>query len=45
MTLIILNLKNNERFEKHFDSPYLAEQFKRKLKYSKKLRLVGELYV
>ena len=43
MTLIILNLENNKSFEKRFDSPYLAEQFKRKLKQSKKLRLVGEI--
>lgn len=42
MELILLNLKTNETFTKFFDSPYLAEKFKNKIKYSKKLRLVGE---
>lgn len=45
MELIILNLQNNEKFTKYFVSPYLAEQFKKKIKYSKKLRVIGEIYV
>lgn len=42
MELKILNLENGKSFIKYFASPYLAEQFKRKIKYSKKLKLVGE---
>lgn len=45
MELIILNLQNNEKFTKYFASPYLAKQFKKKLKYSKKLKVIGEIYV
>lgn len=43
MSLIILNLENNISFAKHFDNPYLANKFKNKLKYSKKLKVVGEI--
>jgi len=43
MSLILLNLENGERFVKYFESPYMAKQFKNKLKYSKKLRVVGEV--
>lgn len=42
MSLIILNLQNGQRFIKYFENPYLANKFKNKLKYSKKLRIVGE---
>lgn len=42
MSFIILNLENGERFTKYFDSIYLANQFKNKTKYSKKIRIVGE---
>lgn len=42
MELRILNLENGEEFSKYFTSPYLAEQFKKKAKYSKKIRIVGE---
>lgn len=43
MSLILLNLKNGESFVKYFDNPYLANKFKNKLKYSKKLKVVGEI--
>lgn len=43
MSLILLNLENNISFVKYFENPYLANKFKNKLKYSKKLRLVGEV--
>jgi hypothetical protein len=42
MSLLILNLENNQKFTKTFSSPYLAEQFKRKAKYSKKIKVIGE---
>lgn len=42
MELILLNLETNERFNKYFETPYLAQKFKNKIKYSKKIRLVGE---
>lgn len=45
MELILLNLSNGQTFTKYFNSPYLAEQFKKKIKYSNKLRLVGEMRV
>lgn len=43
MSLILLNLENGERFVKYFENAYLANTFKKKLKYSKKLRIVGEV--
>lgn len=43
MSFILLNLENGERFTKYFASPYLANKFKNKLRYSKKLRIVGEI--
>lgn len=45
MELIILNLINGEKFSKVFPSPYLAEQFKRKAKYSKKIKVIGEFAI
>lgn len=42
--LVILNLENNKTFARKFNSPYLAEQFKRKAKYSKKIKVIGENY-
>lgn len=41
-------LKNVEKdyvFEKYFDSPYLMNKFLTKLRYSKKLKLVGKVKV
>lgn len=35
------NLKTNQEFEKIFDSQYLMEQELRKVKYSKKIKLLG----
>lgn len=32
-------------FEKYFDSPYLMNKFLTKLRYSKKLQLVGKVKV
>ena len=43
MSLILLNLESGESFVKYFDNPYLANKFKNKLKYSKKLKVVGEI--
>lgn len=45
MELILLNLENNQTFSKFFNSPYLAQQFKKKLKYSKKIKLLGEFNI
>lgn len=42
MSLIVLNLENGESFVKYFENPYMANKFKNKLKYSKKLKVVGE---
>lgn len=42
MNFTILDLETNKTFEKHFDSPYLANKFKQKVKHSKKLRIIGE---
>ena len=38
----IINLENNTSFIKHFNE-YEYEEFKRKCKYSKKLKIVCEL--
>ena len=35
------NLEKNYIFEKYFDSPYLMNKFLTKVRYSKRLRLVG----
>lgn len=35
------NLNNGETFIKEFDSQYLMEQMLRKVKYSKKIKLIG----
>ena len=35
------NLKTGQEFEKTFDSQYLMEQELRKVKYSKKIELIG----
>ena len=40
---VILNLENNERFTKIFNSLYLANKFKNKVKYSKKIKIVSEV--
>ena len=40
--LLLLNLITNETFRKTFASPFLAEQFKKKCKYSKKLKVLTE---
>lgn len=37
----ILDLKTGKRFTKKFNSFYQYQKFKRKLYYSKKLRVVG----
>ena len=37
----LLNLQNDQVFFKYFDSEYLFEKFMRKLKYSKKLKLIA----
>lgn len=39
----VLNLLNNKLFEKWFYSPYLLEEFKRKCKYSKKIKILSIL--
>lgn len=36
----LLNLKTNKKFTKIFWSPYLMNNFIRKCKYSKKLKLI-----
>lgn len=43
--LSILNLENNKTFAREFSSPYLADKFKNKAKYSKKIKIIGEEYV
>lgn len=40
-TIVIEDTKNNRRFTKVFDSPYLYRKFLKKLQYSKKLKLRG----
>lgn len=40
--LILQDLKTNKVFSKWFTSPYFADRFKNKVKYSKKLKLIGE---
>jgi hypothetical protein len=40
--LILLN-ERGEQFSKLFSSHYLANKFKAKIRYSKKLKLIGEL--
>lgn len=39
------NLNNGEVFEKYFESPYLMNKFLNKVKYSKKLELVGRVKI
>ena len=39
------NLNNGEIFEKYFESPYLMNKFLNKVKYSKKLELVGKVKI
>ena len=41
--LTILNLENNQKFTKVFNSPYLANKFKIKAKYSKKIKIISEV--
>ncbi len=39
------NLNNGEIFEKYFDSPYLMNKFLNKVKYSKKIKLIGKVKI
>ncbi len=41
--LIIQNIITGERFEECFDSEYLKEKYKNKCKYSKRIRVIGEI--
>lgn len=41
--LVILNLKSNQKFSKNFYSFFLLNQFKKKVKYSKTLKIIAEL--
>lgn len=40
--LIILNLINNQKFSKIFNSEFLKEDFKKKCKYSNKIKIIAE---
>lgn len=40
--LVILNLKNNQKFSKTFNSPYLLNNFKKKAKHSKDIKIIAE---
>jgi len=40
--LVILNLKNNQKFSKIFNSLYLLNNFKKKVKYSKDIKIIAE---
>lgn len=40
--LVILNLKNNQKFSKIFDSLYLLNNFKKKARHSKDIKIVAE---
>lgn len=37
----VLNLLNNKEFTKTFSSPYLLNNYIRKVRYSKKLKLIS----
>ena len=39
--VVLLNKDNNKTFEKTFDSFYLYQNFVRKTKHSKKLRIIS----
>src|SRR5574344_1773335 len=39
--VILINNLNNQRFEKKFSSPYLMQNFIRKVRYGKKLTYLG----
>jgi len=39
--LTIYDIENNKVFTKCFNSPFLRDKFKNKLKYSKKLKVIG----
>ena len=41
--LVILNLINNQKFSKFFNSKFLKEDFKKKCKYSNNIRIIAEL--
>lgn len=41
ITLKLINLKTLQVFEKEFDTEYDREKFRRKLKYSKKIKEVS----
>lgn len=43
MKCYLKNLENREIFTKVFDSPYLMNKFLNKVKYSKKLQLIGKV--
>lgn len=40
-SLKIYDIENNKIFDKFFNSPFLRDKFKNKLKYSKKLKVIG----
>ena len=40
--LIILNLKTNTKFSKTFKSLYFLNNFKKKCKYSKEIKIIAE---
>lgn len=39
--LKLYDVENNRVFIKYFNSPFLREKFKNKLKYSKKIKIIG----
>lgn len=43
--LKLINLKTLEIFEKEFDTEFEKDKFKRKLRYSKKLKVVEDVNV
>jgi hypothetical protein len=40
--VVILNLKTNTTFKKTFSSLYLLDKFKKKVKYSTKIKIIAE---
>ena len=43
--LYLINLKTLQIFEKEFDTEFEKDKFKRKLRYSKKLKVVEDVNV
>lgn len=39
--VIVLNLKTNKEFKRAFSSPYLLNQYLKKIRYSKHLKLLS----